>query len=123
MIQSRGINDHKRLHFIPHYLTLLDSKDIHDLDLFLAVMSHFSKSHSFITHSFSSIPLNMIPTLRIVLHSLACICVLPCITLTPNRYLANDFLIAELCGIISNHLAALASSCRFCLQSLLLLTS
>lgn len=85
MIQSRGINDHKRLRFIPHYLTLLDSKYIHDLALFLAATSHFSSSHSFITHSFSPVQFNMIPTFRFVLHSLACICVLPHITLTPKQ--------------------------------------
>lgn len=126
MIQSRGINDHKRLRFIPHYLALLDSKYIRDLGLFLAEMSHFSDSHSFITHSLSSIPLSMIPAPSTVLHTLACMCVIPCIHLPPNRYLGNVSSLQrlhELCGIISNHLAALASSCKFCLQSRLLLTS
>lgn len=113
MIQSRGINDHKSLRFIPHYLTLLDSKYIHDLALVLAEMSHFSNSHSFITHTFFSIPLNRIPTLRIVLHSLACVWVLPRHShLLPNRSPQNDVLqqrLQDLRGIISSHFAALAS--------------
>lgn len=92
MIQSRGINDHKSLHFIPHYLTLLDSKYIHDLALFLAEMSHFSNSHPFITHTFFSTPLHMIATLRIVLYRLVHVCVLPHHTvLTPKKIPAEWF--------------------------------
>lgn len=97
MIQPRGINDHKSLRFIPHYLTLLDSKYIHDLALFLAEMSHFSNSRLFITHTFFSIPLNRIPTLRIIiLRSLACVCVLPRRShLLPNRELQDDALTGD----------------------------
>lgn len=118
MIQPRGINDHKRLHFIPHYLTLLDSKYIHDLALFLAEKSHFSNSRLFITHTFFSIPLNRIPTLRIILCSLACVCVLPRHShLLPNRELQNDVLTAETPWVTGHLLQPL---CRLgcCLQIL-----